>query len=145
MYRKFLRSTCFELRRNSSDTISSIRLRSSGDLERAARKNPLYRASTCFCIPDSFGPLEAPIASFLNLLLDKLSGGTTEWQEEKFRSPFVPSYNNSLLDYGNIQQPSFLSLGWLVLGSKNKSRVLVNSNIHLPSYLVLLVWEFKAA
>lgn len=34
-------------------------------LDRAARRNPLYNASTCFCIPESFGPLETPIALFV--------------------------------------------------------------------------------
>ena len=49
--------------RNSADPIDSIIRRSSVDLEQAARKNPLYRLSTCFCIPESLGPMEAPIAS----------------------------------------------------------------------------------
>lgn len=51
------------MRRNSAETNDSIRRRSSGDLERAARKNPLYSPRTCFCIPENLGPLDAPIAS----------------------------------------------------------------------------------
>ncbi|CAK9149205.1 unnamed protein product [Ilex paraguariensis] len=60
---KFLRSIRLELRRNSAETIDSIWRLSSRDFECATLKNPLYRASTCFCNPEIFGPLEAPIAS----------------------------------------------------------------------------------
>ncbi|KAB5572925.1 hypothetical protein DKX38_000119 [Salix brachista] len=51
------------LRRNSAETKDSISRRSSGDFERAARKKPRYRLSTCFCIPESLAlpPVDGPI------------------------------------------------------------------------------------
>ena len=61
MCRKFLWSICLALRRNSAETKDSIFFRSSRDFKRAARRNPLYRLSTCFCNPESLGPPEGAI------------------------------------------------------------------------------------